>query len=98
MISQAMLWRSFTKDRIFLTLAAITIVTFVLVLLLRRPSLETSAVPFDLALLFFVINCFFAVLSVRREPLLAYMLLTSTILSNATLLFFFRYLLMIQTS
>lgn len=97
MIPQAMLWRSLTKDRIFLSLATVSIILFIAMLLTRRSSLETTAVPFDLALLFFVINVFFAILSLRREPLLSYMLITTTILSNASLVFFFRYLLTIQT-
>ncbi len=92
-----MLWRSLTKDRIFLSLAGASLITFIVMMLTRRPSLETTAVPFDLVLLFFVINVFFAILSLRREPLLSYMLLTATILNHASLLFFFRYLFTIQT-
>lgn len=96
MITRNIWVRSLTKDRIFVLLATITVLTLVLALLQRRPSLEHSPTTFGLALLFIIINLIFALLSLKREPLLSYMFLTATIILNGTLFFFWRYLLLIQ--
>ncbi len=96
MISRAVFWRSILRDRIFVLLVTLTLLTFIMALLQREPSIEIDAVPFQLAVLFFIVNVAFSFLTIRREPLLAYMFLTATILSNSTLFAFFRYLLSIQ--
>lgn len=86
------LWRSLTRDKIFLALVAIAGLTFVAALTKRDPATERTAVPFDLALTFLVVNLLFAALTLRREPLLAYLFLAMTVILNLTLFFFFRYL------
>ncbi len=92
LISRSLVLRGYLKDRIFVLLFSITVVTYLTAVLNRQPSIEASNVPFDLTSLFSGVNVLFAVLSLRREPLLAYMFLTATILIAGTLIFFFRYL------
>lgn len=89
-------FRPFIKDRIFVALFLLSMITFLMALTERHPSFERTAEPFQLGLLFFVLNVVFAFLSLRREPLLAYMFLTATVLMNGTLFSYFRYLVMIQ--
>lgn len=96
MIPRILLWRSFTKDKIFQVLFVLSLLSFVMALIVRRPSLEHSSIGFSLGLFFFFINMLFAFLTLRREPLLSYMFLTATVLLNGTLFFFFRYLHLIQ--
>lgn len=96
MISRNVYWRSILRDRIFISLLTMVLLTIVAALTKRRPSLETSPMPFQLALLFFFVNVTFAFLTIRREPLLAYMFLTATVLGNGTLYFFYRYLIAVQ--
>jgi hypothetical protein len=98
MVNPVLYWRSIIKDRLFLFLFGLSVLTFVITLVERRPSIERSAIPFNLTLIFFVINMLFAVITLRRESLLSYMFLTAIILLNGTLFFFFRYLLLMQAS
>src|SRR5688500_5028699 len=98
MISRMLYWRSLQKDRIFTVLLTFMVCSFVLAYIEREPDIERTPIPFELGLLFFVINLIFAFLTIRREPLLAYLFLTAGILLNGTLFFFFKYLLLIQTS
>jgi hypothetical protein len=42
------------------------------------------------------VNILFAFLALKREPLLAYMFLTATIILCGTLFFFFHYLIVVQ--
>ncbi len=98
MLHYLILWRTFFKDRIFVLLFSLTVVTLVSALMQRQPSLERTPVPLSLDLFFSVVNIIFALLSLRREPLLAYMFLTATILLNGSLFFFFYYLASIQAS
>lgn len=98
MISRTIWFRSFSKDKIFLFLAAAAVITAAVALSERRPSLEHDPTPFGLGSLFAFINFLFAFLALKREPLLAYMFLTATIVLNGSLFFFFRYLTLIQVS
>jgi hypothetical protein len=97
-LAQTFHWSTIIRDKIFRTLFIVSITTFGLSLLERRPSFEHSAVPFWLGLSFSVVNIVFAMGSVRREPLLSYTFLTASILLHATLFFFFQYLQLIQFS
>jgi hypothetical protein len=85
--------RIYFKDRVFLFLGALSLVLFFVSLLIREASIERTPLPFNLVLLFFIVNTCFAIIALPREPLLAYMFLTASILMNGTLYFFFRYLL-----
>lgn len=96
MISRNIWVRSFTRDKIFMLLISVTALTFIAAIAQRRPSLEHSATPFGLGLVFIIINILFALLALKREPLLAYMFLTAAILLNGTLFFFWHYLSLIQ--
>ncbi len=96
MISRSLYWRSFSRDRIFLSLAILSVATLVLAMARHNPTLERSTIPLQLALTFWVVNVLFAVVTLRREPLLSYMFLTMAILLNSTLFFFFNYLLSLQ--
>ncbi len=96
MIPLTLFWRRYFKDRIFLVLAGLAIASFLLALLERRPSIEHTRVPLNLAIFFFAVNGTLSLLTFRREPLLSYMFLTTAILISGTLYFFFRYLLLIQ--
>ncbi len=96
MITRNIWVRSLTKDRIFILLASLTVITFLMAITQRRSSLEHTPTAFGLGILFIVINVLFALLSLKREPLLAYMFLTATIILNGTLFFYWRYLLLIQ--
>lgn len=96
MISRSLYWRSFVKDRIFVFLFTLTMLSLCIALLERQPSFERTPIPFNLGLSFALVNIAFAIISLRREPLLSYMFLTLTILLNGTLYFFFRYLITIQ--
>lgn len=97
MISRNIWVRSLTKDKIFLLLLTLTAVTFVMALAERRPSFEHSATTFGLGIFFAVINVLFAILALKREPLLVYMFLTATIILNGTLFFYYNYLISIQS-
>ncbi len=96
MISRSLFWRYYLKDRIFVVLALVAIMAFVLALVERRPSIEHTSAPFNLGLFFFIVNDLLALITFRREPLLSYMFLTAAILVAGTLYFFFHYLLLIQ--
>ncbi|HEY1074640.1 MAG TPA: hypothetical protein VGE59_02975 [Patescibacteria group bacterium] len=96
MVSNTFLWRWVFKDRIFVALLLLSTVTFLMAIAERHPSFERTSEPFHLGLLFFILNTVFAVLALRREPLLSYMFLTASVLMNGTLFFFFRYLIIIQ--
>jgi hypothetical protein len=97
MIDFRQLWRTYKKDKIFLWLMTVSIITFISMLLQRHSSIERTPMPFNLGLLFFAVNMLFANLTLRREPLLAYMFLTAVILLNCISFFFFRYLMSVQT-
>lgn len=96
MISHSLLLRSYTRDRLFLVLLGLSFFSGLIALVSRHAEYERSALPFELGIIFFLVNTSFAIVSLRREPLLAYMLLTASILINGTLLFYFRYLNLIQ--
>lgn len=98
MITRNIWVRSLTNDRIFVVLGSLSIVTFIIAIFQRRASLEHTPISFGLGVLFIVINVLFALISIKREPLLSYMFLTATIIINGTLFFFWRYLLIIQTT
>lgn len=89
-------WRTYTKDRIFVVLFFAAVASFAAALSIRQPLIERSAIPFQLTALFFGVNFLFALISLRREPLLSYMFLTASILLSGTLYFFYRYLTLIQ--
>lgn len=91
-------WRIVSRDKIFVFLFGLNTIAILLAVLTRRPSIETTSLPFQLGLSFFCIDVVFALVSIRREPLLAYMFLTVTLLLSGTLYFFFRYLISIQLS
>lgn len=97
MISRILYWRMLAKDRIFLLLAGLALASFIAIWFARHPALERTTEPLNLGVTFFLVNCLFALVSARREPLLSYMFLTAAILLNGTLFFYFRYLLSIQT-
>jgi hypothetical protein len=88
--------RHFTKDKIFVVLFISALFAFASAMLNRHSSIERTPIPFNLGLTFSLVNMLFAVLTLRREPLLAYMFLTAAILLNGTLYFYFRYLFSIQ--
>lgn len=90
------LFRSIIRDRIFLYLLILTIVTFAIALWNRVAGIEQSPLPFTLVILFFSVNTLFALITLRRDTLLAYMFLTATLLLNGTLFFYYRYLQLIQ--
>lgn len=96
MLASQVWYRLYIKDRVFVTLLGLNVLSFVIAALLRHPSFETSALPFELWLLFFVINIVFAFVSHRREPLLTYMFFTIGLINSIVLIFFFRYLMLIQ--
>lgn len=98
MLPRSLAWRMYTKDRIFVFLLMLCALSLILALLERRPSLERTPIPFDMGIFFTLVNIAFAFLTLKREPLLSYMFLTTTILINGSLYFFFRYLLLIQGS
>lgn len=98
MISQILYWRNISKDRIFLSLLIVAVISLIFSLVQRQPDLERSVIPFQLTFTFFLTNLLFAFLTIRREPLLSYMFLTATILVNGTFYAFVKYLLLIQTA
>ncbi len=95
-IAQLLYWRSITKDRIFLVLLVVSLLSFVATLFERNPIVEQTPLPLELGMSFFVVNLLFSLISLRREPLLSYMFLTASIILNGTLFFYFKYLLVFK--
>lgn len=96
MIDRIIYWRSLAKDKIFLTLLGLNVVFFVAATIIRNPRLEHSPVPYELATIFIISNIIFSVISIRREPFLAYSFLMTGLLLSAILYLFFRYLTISQ--
>lgn len=96
MIHIILLWRTILRDRVFLYLLVAAVLSFLTSIWHRTAGLEQSSLSFTLVILFLVVNGLFALITLRREPLLAYMFLTTTLILNGTLFFYYRYLQLIQ--
>lgn len=91
-----LIWRTISRDRIFFYLLILVILSLTIAIINRTAGLEQSSLALTLVLLFFSVNGLFAFLTLRREPLLAYMFLTATFILDCTLFFYYRYLQLFQ--